>query len=130
MTDKEAIAAIRTLEMSGYTYHGGDLWKPPVGKRPAWLDDPTPEIRVAELSLTRSNQEDREIAFRLRLGTGRMVTLTMPPYEFALLVTGMSDVPVKVTTRNVELVIAPRSKHEQVMLDRIAAAQAPRDEDE
>ena len=108
MTDKEAIAAIRTLEMSGYTYHGGDLWKPPVGKRPAWLDDPTPEIRVAELSLTRSNQEDREIAFRLRLGTARTVTLTMPPYEFALLVTGMSDVPVKVVTRNVELMIAPR----------------------
>ena len=27
-------AATRTLEHLGYTYHGGELWKPPVGKPP------------------------------------------------------------------------------------------------
>ena len=25
-------AAIATLERMGYTYHGGELWKPPLGK--------------------------------------------------------------------------------------------------
>lgn len=121
MIDRKALAAIQTLEMSGYTYHGGELWKPPVGKRPAWLDDPAPEVIVGQLSLVRSNQDEREISFRLRLGTGRIVTMTMLPYDFALMVTGMSDVAVKVYTRNVELVIAPRSKTEQAVLDRFAA---------
>src|SRR5262245_11717549 len=27
-------AAIRTLENLGYTYHGGELWKPPLGEAP------------------------------------------------------------------------------------------------
>lgn len=31
-------AAIRTLKDRGYTYHGAEYWKPPIGKRPAWLD--------------------------------------------------------------------------------------------
>jgi hypothetical protein len=34
-----AIAAIRTLEVLGYTYtEGAEAWKPPVGKRPAHID--------------------------------------------------------------------------------------------
>ena len=28
-------AAIKTLEHLGYTYHGAEYWKPPLGKRPA-----------------------------------------------------------------------------------------------
>lgn len=32
-------AAVRTLSAIGYTYHGGEQWKPPLGERPAWLDD-------------------------------------------------------------------------------------------
>lgn len=31
--------AIATLKRMGYTYHGGELWKPPLGQRPAWLDE-------------------------------------------------------------------------------------------
>lgn len=31
MTKEEA--AIRTLEFCGYTYHGGEHWKPPLGKQ-------------------------------------------------------------------------------------------------
>ena len=27
-------SAIKTLEQLGYTYHGGELWKPPLGKAP------------------------------------------------------------------------------------------------
>lgn len=34
-----AIAAIRTLEAAGYTYNeGAQLWRPPLGKPPAYLD--------------------------------------------------------------------------------------------
>lgn len=31
-------AAAKTLAHIGYTYHGGELWKPPLGERPKWLD--------------------------------------------------------------------------------------------
>jgi hypothetical protein len=31
-------AAIKTLEFLGYTYHGGEQWKPPLGKKPKWLE--------------------------------------------------------------------------------------------
>ncbi len=30
--DKARVAAVRTLEAAGYTYEGGDRWKPPVAK--------------------------------------------------------------------------------------------------
>lgn len=29
-----AMAAILTLQGKGYTYHGGQLWKPPIGNKP------------------------------------------------------------------------------------------------
>lgn len=32
-------AAKRTLLDLGYTYHGGERWKPPIGKPPSWLTD-------------------------------------------------------------------------------------------
>ncbi|MFL3604255.1 hypothetical protein ACJU4I_10805 [Pseudomonas aeruginosa] len=28
------LSAVRTLEALGYTYHGGEQWKPPIGKAP------------------------------------------------------------------------------------------------
>lgn len=31
------IAAINSLEQLGYTYHGGQIWKPPVGEAPAYI---------------------------------------------------------------------------------------------
>lgn len=31
MTNEEK-AAVKTLKHLGYTYHGGELWKPPLGK--------------------------------------------------------------------------------------------------
>lgn len=33
-------AAAATLEKLGYTYHGGELWKPPLGKPPHWVLQP------------------------------------------------------------------------------------------
>jgi hypothetical protein len=38
----EATAAINTLKFLGYTYHGGERWKPPLGECPAWLNEPAP----------------------------------------------------------------------------------------
>lgn len=34
-------AAVRTLEQAGYTYHGGELWKPPIGKAPRFITEDT-----------------------------------------------------------------------------------------
>ena len=30
-------AALRTVQAAGYTYHGGEHWKPPIGRRPAFV---------------------------------------------------------------------------------------------
>jgi hypothetical protein len=32
--DRAKNAAIKTLERIGYTYHGGEEWKPPLGEKP------------------------------------------------------------------------------------------------
>lgn len=38
MTDHQGGAeAVATLTRMGYTYHGGELWKPPIGPRPAYV---------------------------------------------------------------------------------------------
>jgi hypothetical protein len=57
----------------------------------------------AELSLQRSNQDHKTISLRLRFGTGKTVTVGMKPYDFALMVTGMSDVDCQVELRNVRI---------------------------
>ena len=31
--DRSKDAAVKTLERLGYTYHGGEEWKPPLGKQ-------------------------------------------------------------------------------------------------
>lgn len=56
MNSKRGIAAIRTLESLSYRWNGGELWKPPLGERPKWLDDEQPKpkhtkveyVKVAE----------------------------------------------------------------------------------
>jgi hypothetical protein len=44
-------AAVRTLESTGYTYHGGGLWKPPLGLSSLPLRDAMDrqEVRIGEL---------------------------------------------------------------------------------
>jgi hypothetical protein len=43
ITQKD-ISAVATLTLLGYTYHGGELWKPPLGKpRPSLPDVLTQE---------------------------------------------------------------------------------------
>lgn len=39
------ISAVRTLENMGYTWNGGELWKPPLGKPPAYITgEPAPGV--------------------------------------------------------------------------------------
>jgi hypothetical protein len=45
---QETTAAIDTLKFLGYTYHGGEKWKPPLGKRPDWLNEPAQPAPVQE----------------------------------------------------------------------------------
>lgn len=38
-------AAVETLEVKGYTWHGGQFWKPPIGKAPAYITDEVPVVK-------------------------------------------------------------------------------------
>lgn len=58
MTDQHYTAAIKTLENLGYTYHGGELWKPPLGKRPEWLDATTPAATVTDEVMLKAKRYD------------------------------------------------------------------------
>ncbi|MDA8498751.1 hypothetical protein [Citrobacter sp. Igbk 17] len=40
----EHLAAVATLESEGYTWHGGQLWKPPIGKAPAYITGEQPAV--------------------------------------------------------------------------------------
>jgi hypothetical protein len=37
VTAHQQAAAVKTLQRLGYTYHGAELWKPPLGKPPAYI---------------------------------------------------------------------------------------------
>lgn len=45
------LSAIKTLDKLGYTYHGGELWKPPIGDTPEFV-----EIKDDQHSKTVSNR--------------------------------------------------------------------------
>jgi hypothetical protein len=38
MNNDYETSAVRTLLHLGYTFHGGEQWKPPIGKKPSWFD--------------------------------------------------------------------------------------------
>lgn len=44
----EHLAAVATLESKGYTWHGGQLWKPPIGKAPAYITVEQPAVVDAD----------------------------------------------------------------------------------
>lgn len=49
-TQPEASAAIKTLQSIGYTYQGGEFWKPPIGKAPNFDLIDSLHARIAELN--------------------------------------------------------------------------------
>lgn len=57
----------------------------------------------ATLDINRTGNTDT-IEIRLKLGTGRSITMAMTPENFALCLTGKSEVFTGVRTRNVEIV--------------------------
>jgi hypothetical protein len=44
LLERENARMRKTLEHAGYTDGGGEMWKPPLGKRPAWVDDAPPTL--------------------------------------------------------------------------------------
>ena len=46
--EQAAMAAILTLQGKGYTYHGGQLWKPPIGNKPDFDLLDAAEATIAE----------------------------------------------------------------------------------
>lgn len=63
----------------------------------------------ATLDINRSGNSDT-IEIRLKLATGRSITVSMTPENFALCLTGKSEVPVSARTRNVEIVNTEKPK--------------------
>ena len=51
--DEKTKSAIKSLEKYGYTYHGGELWRPPFGKAPFFVvaDDVAEKIRALECGI-------------------------------------------------------------------------------
>jgi hypothetical protein len=45
--DAKHDAAVKTLEAAGYTFHGGQLWKPPLGPNPQPLFERIAELEAA-----------------------------------------------------------------------------------
>lgn len=80
-----AAQAVATLKRMGYTFHGGEVWRPPLGKRPAWIDDPnSPEIpdcshRAVKDSLTPKQQDARHVARPANTGAGSESILQKAP---------------------------------------------------
>lgn len=64
------------------------------------------ETMPADLTITRpGNQIDgARIEIRIRLSRGRTITAFVTPEQFALTLTGLTDVPAIVTLRNVEVI--------------------------
>lgn len=58
----------------------------------------------AELSIVRPGAcDDEEIRLIIQVSRGKTVTTVISPEDFALAVTGKSDVPVELKLRNIEL---------------------------
>lgn len=70
----------------------------------------------ATLDINRTGNSDT-IELRLKLATGRSITMSMTPENFALCLTGKSEVFTGVRTRNVEIVHTekPKVKRERGM---------------
>lgn len=63
----------------------------------------------ATLDINRTGNADT-IEIRLKLATGRSITMAMTPENFALCLTGKSEVHTGVRTRNVEIVNLEKPK--------------------
>ncbi|MNE11748.1 hypothetical protein D3C80_1045180 [compost metagenome] len=62
-----------------------------------------PEISAA-ISITRPGGGDEpRIEITIKIALGKTVTAEMTPEQFALAITGRTDVPVKLRLRNLEL---------------------------
>lgn len=60
----EGSAAIRTLQGQGYTYHGAQLWKPPLGKKPDFDLIDTLLAQLAERDALLNAEYDENSKFR------------------------------------------------------------------
>lgn len=79
--DGKGAAAIKTLESLGYTYNGGELWKPPLGKKPDHItSEPLPfdleKAKAGHPLVTRDGRKARLFGYAEELEDGfRLVAL-------------------------------------------------------
>ncbi len=65
---------------------------------------PTPQPMDAQISIVRpGTSDDTEIRLIIRIAMGKTITAVMTPEDFALAVTGKSDVPASLRLRNLHI---------------------------
>ncbi len=73
MTFTKERAAVETLESKGYTWHGGQFWKPPIGKAPAYITGEqsvvTPDAAVESLATDLMKRIDKITGERHSIAT-------------------------------------------------------------
>ncbi|ADE87943.1 conserved phage protein [Escherichia phage vB_EcoM_ECO1230-10] len=63
-------AAVATLELKGYTYHGGQMWKPPLGNPPAYITDEPATDNTAQQFEALATSAQREPVAAVKHYTG------------------------------------------------------------
>ena len=74
-------AALKTLQDLGYTYHGGEMWKPPLGTPPAYITWDGEGIPPAGAEC-----EALESCFRLDSGEWRFIQVLFSSSEYVFAV--------------------------------------------
>lgn len=69
---------------------------------------------MATIDINRTGvEENQRIEIRLTFSTGKSITASMTVEQFALAITGMSNNPCEIRTRNTEIVLLSRKLKEQ-----------------
>lgn len=58
---------------------------------------------MAVIDISRIGGDKQRIEIVLRFGVGKTITASMTPEDFALAITGRSEIPVDIKTRNVTI---------------------------
>lgn len=58
---------------------------------------------MAVIDISRIGGDEQRVEIVLRFGVGKTITASMTPEDFALAITGRSEIPVDIKTRNVTI---------------------------
>jgi len=84
--DKAKEAAVKTLEGNGYTYHGGELWQPPLGDPPDFdlIDEIDKYLRGRYGSLPLMTDTDKKTFLLLEKARKGLMSRSKNPNKWIL----------------------------------------------